>query len=222
MKTKTAIDTFDLKKFSHFLFDYDGLLVDSERLYFETWAVLLTDKGKGICKSYHEGRHESEVYQKVRKHLRKDAPLHSISDNRKKMFDTLVAHGRLKCMDGIPELLHELKSHAPLSIVSNSRRNVVEDGLMSLGIQDYFGHVFCFSNEINRKPAPDLYNLAASTLNIDKVSALALEDSQSGIIAAQAAGIPVICISAHASMKDFCHEHQVPYVTSAQELRASS
>ena len=205
-------------KYSHFLFDYDGLLVDTEKLYFETWCRVLTPEGQEICHHFHEGKHESEVYEKVRPYLIQPMTLEEVSAYRRIIFNKLISGGRLELMDGIKDLLVKLKNTASMSIVSNSRIDVVEAGIRNLGIKDYFSHLFCFSDEVDRKPSPDLYNLAISTLKLNKGSTLALEDAVSGIIAAQRAGVPVICINPSTLMKEYCRKHFVRYFKSAVDM----
>src|SRR5690606_28431032 len=97
----------DLKihKFSHFLLDYDVLLVDSEKLYFETWCLVLTEKGQKVCHDFHEGKHEGEVYEKVKSFLTKPMTLEEISSYRKSMYDQLVSENKLELFEGIPLLL---------------------------------------------------------------------------------------------------------------------
>lgn len=211
-------NTFNVKIFSHLLFDYDGLLVDSEKLYFQTWCQVLTDEGRRVCHQYYEGRHESEVYEKVKSYLKRPMSLREVSNYKKTMFDKLIAQGRLEPIDGVKELLEKLKGVVSMSIVSNSTKDVVEDGIRSMGIEDYFDNLFCFSDEVNRKPAPDLYNLAISTLDLNKDTTLALEDSKSGIFAAQGAGIPVICLNSDPIMEDFCEKNNVMCFKSAKEI----
>ena len=212
---------FKVDKFPHFLFDYDGLLVDSEKLYFESWCLVLTDEGQKVCQQYHEGKHESEVYEKVKSYLKKPMSLREVSNYRKVTFYKLIAQGRLELVDGVKGLLDKLKNVAPMSIVSNSTKDIVEEGIKSTGLEGYFDNLFCFSDKVNRKPAPDLYNLAIFTLNLGKDSILALEDSISGILAAQEAGVPVVCINSNPVMEDFCCKNNVKYIKSASELLLS-
>ncbi len=212
---------FRLNKYSHFLLDYDGLIVNSEKLYFETWCQVLTDEGRKVCHWYHVGKHESEVYEKVKLYLKESMSLKEVSNYRKSMFDELVTQGQLRLIDGVRELLTRLKSIAPMSIVSNSTMDVVVVGIDSIGIEGYFDNLFCFNSDVKCKPAPDLYNLAISTLNLDRSFTLALEDSISGILAAQEAGVPVVCINSNPSMENSCDERSVKYFKSANELLTS-
>lgn len=208
----------DLQKFTHILFDYDGLIVDSEKLYFETWSLLLTDQGKEVCKNFHEGKHESEVYEKVREFLLNPMSLEEVSNYRASLYWNLVAKGRLELMDGIKELLEVLKSTNTLSIVSNSTIDVVKEGLGSTNLTEYFENLFCYSTDLQRKPSPDLYNKALLELDQKNDSVIALEDSQSGILAAKAAGIQVICINPNNRIFQFCINNDVPYLRSAFDL----
>src|SRR4030042_2280025 len=210
-----------LNKYSHFLMNYDGLIVDSEKLYFETWCRVLNEEGQKVCQRCHEGKHESEVYERVRLYLRQDMTLEEISKYRASMFDELVAKGQLELVEGVKGLLGKLQSIAPMSIVSNSVKDIVEDGIRSTGIEGYFNNLFCFSDKVRRKPSPDIYNLAVSKLNLKKNSILAFEDSDSGVIAARKAGVPVICISSNTLMEDFCKKNYQEYFRSAYDLLLS-
>jgi len=210
--------TPNLNNFAHILFDYDGLLVDSEKLYFETWCLVLTDQGKEVCREFHEGKHESEVYEEVKPYLVKPMTLEEVSKYRKLMFDHLITKGRLELKNGIRELLERLKGTIPMSIVSNSTIDVVLTGLESTRLEGYFDKLFCYSANFKRKPAPDLYNAALSELKISKETVIALEDSKSGILSAKAAGIQVICINSDNMITQFCEENNVLRLESAFNL----
>lgn len=202
----------------HFLFDYDGLLVNSEKLYFETWCLVLSDKGKNICRRFHEGRHENEVYEKICRYLKKPMTLEEVSRYRRKMFNQLIGLGRLELKEGVRPLLERFGATVAMSIVSNSGIGVVRAGLKSTGIERWFDNLFCFNQGVSRKPSPDLYHLAVKSLNLQKSYALAFEDSPSGIISAEGAGVPVVCINSNPSMENFCLERNVPYFRSAIEF----
>lgn len=202
----------------HFLLDYDGLLVNSEALYFETWCSLLSQEGQTICQNFHKGRHESEVYVRVSPFLVKEMSLPQVSEHRKRLFEQLVQAGDLQLMPGIEQLLFILSRIAPLSIVSNSERQVVDDGLKATGIGNYFTEKYCYSEAIKRKPAPDLYAAALSRLTLSGDSVIAFEDSETGLLAALAAGVPVICINKDVSLWGFCRSRGIYIYPTATEL----
>jgi len=211
-------DILNINKYKHFFLDYDGLIADTEKLYFETWCQVLTKKGQEICRDFHEGKHQSEVYEKVKHFLLKKMTLEEVSEYRKSTYDKYIVQGRLDLIDGMWDFLKALNDKAPLSIVSNSTEDVVENGIKTLRIEKYFDNLFCFDDTLNRKPAPDIYNLAISALNLDRSSVLAFEDSISGILAAQSAGIPVICINSSPQMAVHCKKNNIRYYKSSKKI----
>jgi len=206
---------FSLDTILHFLIDYDGFLVDSERLYFMAWCELLNDEGIEVCRDFHEGKHESEVYEKVKNYLKKPMTLPEVSEAKKVAYDNLIHQGKLQLTEGMKALLEKLKSVAPMSIVSNSTIEVVKAGVDSTGVAAYFERFFCYSEKHKRKPDPDLYNLALEELDLHNDSVLAFEDSISGILAAKAAGVSVVCINPSPKVEDYCRAEKVVYFKSA-------
>lgn len=202
----------------HLLVDYDGLLVNSEDLYFQTWCAVLTQEGQAICKDFHKGRHEVEVYKKIKPFLLRSMTLEEVSAYRRSLFDDLVQEGRLSLIGGIATLLQTLSSLAPMSIVSNSELNIVNHGLKAAGIDAYFARKYCYHKGVRRKPAPDLYNAAMVDLGLDQHAVVAFEDSQSGLDAALTAGLLVVCISDDKNVVPFCTEQGIALYRAAIEL----
>lgn len=200
------------------LFDYDGVLVNSEPLYLRTWECVLTSKGLDICSSIHEGKHESEVFPFVKDYLIDNLTFNQISKKRQAHFDVLVNNGELNIIKGIDKVVNELSKEKKLHIVSNSSEDVVKLGLDSVGFKFNFNQFFCFSPKYPRKPDPFLYLLALNTLNILSDAVVAIEDSISGIEAAISANIPVIGLSKKKEVIDYCNNRNTPYVNSAFEL----
>ena len=79
-------------------------------------------------------------------------------------------------------------------VTTTSRRNV--DALMTANLgqswQIYFDFVVCGDEVARKKPAPDAYLSALRFLNLPARSCLAIEDSRNGLVAASAAGLPVL------------------------------
>lgn len=214
------MNKIDLRKYNHLLFDYDGLLVDTENLYYQAWCTFLTEEGKLLCKDILEGRREDEVYELVKSYLLNDITLEMLSREKTVVFNELVYNGGLQMKPGIKELLETAYRKFPLSIVSNSTLDIVQDGLKSLGLDRYFINLFCFSHEIKAKPAPDLYNMAINTLDIPKKRLVAFEDSKSGVLAAINSGIDVICINSYEKIQRFCKNKGIHLYASAYDVQS--
>lgn len=208
----------NLKNTKHILFDYDGILVDSEKLYFDTWCSVLNPEGQKICAEFHKGKHEKQVFEQVKNHLKTNMNFEQISAYRKYLFNTIVANNELKLIPDILYLLDLLYKSIPLSIVSNSEIELVKEGIDMTKIGTYFQNLFCYNDNLNRKPEPDLYYLALETLKLNFSDVLAIEDSISGLSSAKAANIPVICINSDSSIKKYCINNQVPYFSNVAKF----
>ena len=76
-----------------------------------------------------------------------------------------------------------------IGLASSSTRRLVEQILNSLKIKKYFDVIVCGDEVINKKPAPDIYEKVLNLAGLKQNKAIAVEDSETGIKAAKAAGI---------------------------------
>lgn len=205
-----------INNLSTVLFDYDGLLVDTEKLYFEAWAQLLNEEGKKICFKIYAGNHESETYKVVKDYLLEPLTLEELSKAKANKYNELIQSGSLELMPGIEKLLKNISKLKNLSIVSNSTKEVVQEGILHTKIDSYFKDLFCVNPSIPRKPAPDLYLYVLDELQIKSSSVITFEDSITGIVSAQKAGIEVICINKKEEMKEYCFENNISWYESAE------
>jgi HAD superfamily hydrolase (TIGR01509 family) len=102
---------------------------------------------------------------------------------------------RLAPEPGVPALLKELvKRQFKLALVSSSQSWMIEYILSRLGLEGFFS-VTVSANEVkNQKPEPEAYLLALARLGIPATAAVVVEDSETGVMAAVRAGIPVIAV----------------------------
>lgn len=181
-----------------FIFDFDGVIVDSER----HWLRADTDffpslvpgydaldakhmMGLGIESGYHYlvGRHGAflpfEEYKR-----RVDAEVDDIYSSRAKL------------LPGIPALLDRLDAlGTPVGIASSSRNIWVGQALKRLGIHRRFQAIKTGDDVgVRTKPLPDVYLLCAESLGLPATRCTALEDSDNGIKAAKTAGMTCVAI----------------------------
>ena len=76
-----------------------------------------------------------------------------------------------------------------IGLASSSTRRLVEQILNSLKIKKYFDVIVCGDEVINKKPAPDIYEKVLNLAGLKQNKAIAVDDSETGIKAAKAAGI---------------------------------
>jgi len=179
------------------IFDMDGLLIDTETCDYEAWREL--HEAHGVELSLPEYAFNAGLYgtwDKMYEELaagcgRTAAELHACREPR---FRELVAQ-RLTPSPELVALLRELRENGvKRGIASSSDSDWVAYLVEGMGIRHEFQAVATGHDVEHRKPAPDLYLLAAEWLGVDPTRCVALEDSAHGIAAARAAGLRAVAI----------------------------
>lgn len=202
------------------LFDFDGLIVDTETLYRRAWTRILREGSEDAFDRLAAGRREEDAVILMKDLLLPSfaSPDAALAVKRSEFFRLSSDAAALVAMPHITELINQLRPRHTLHIVSNSEADSVTRFLKALNLNEDFQSSFCWSPAIPAKPEPHLYLLALATLGLEPSSVVALEDSRTGLEAAQAARVPVICISDRVNMVEFCHEKGIPRVDTAASL----
>ncbi|MCW2557999.1 MAG: haloacid dehalogenase [Mycobacterium sp.] len=177
----------------------DGTLVDSEKLWDVSMQALYARLGGVLTPEVREstvgGSSESvmhAVYSDLGLQLEPAAMAESadwLHDYTGELFEA-----GLPWLPGAQELLEKLvAAGVPLALVTNTRRNLTERALNSIG-RHYFSVTVCGDEVVHAKPAPDPYLRAAALLGFASSQCLAVEDSITGTAAAEAAGCPVLVV----------------------------
>ncbi|HUP22162.1 MAG TPA: HAD-IA family hydrolase [Thermoanaerobaculia bacterium] len=179
------------------IFDVDGLLIDTETCDFESWRALhehhrLPLSLEDYCQSAGLYGSWDGMYDVLAGRCGESAE--TLRAWREPRFRRLVEE-RLQPSNELTALLGLLKdSGIPRGIASSSDADWVDWLLRGLGIHQEFAAVATGGEVALRKPAPDLYLLAAARLGVDPAGSVALEDSVHGLQSARAAGLGVIAI----------------------------
>ena len=181
------------------VFDFDGILIDSEtpeyeshrRIFERCGVALTTDEWCDQIGVWTEG-HDERWFRELRARSN-DAPDHdAYHAEKRRIFDEVVP---AEPMRGIGELLAAIRGAGiPVAIASSSPASWVARGAESLGIRPFFHAMVSGDDVARRKPAPDVYLEAARQLGVDPTRTVAIEDSGPGIAAARAAGMKVVAI----------------------------
>ena len=176
------------------IFDMDGLMLDSERAINacmaqaarelghdipDTLWLQMIGGGDGLCRRLVAGRIG-------------EAAADELLERSEVLYDA-VANAGIDHRPGIVELLEWLVARGiPRAVATSTRRPLAMRKLAAAGLLPYFDAV-CTSSDVARpKPAPDVYLLAARTLDVAPSRCLVLEDSPTGVRAALAAGMTPI------------------------------
>ncbi|UCF10620.1 MAG: HAD-IA family hydrolase [Candidatus Bipolaricaulota bacterium] len=180
------------------VFDFDGLILDTETPRYEAWREIFAEHGcelplaewiRVIGRA--PGDHDpTEILQSCagrpldRGRILRD---HERRENRR------IAE--LSACPGVVDLIGEAcAAGLALAVASSSDHPWVAGHLRRLGLHEAFAVISCASSEVAAKPAPDVYDLALRELGVTAAEAVAFEDSHHGVDAATAAGIACVAV----------------------------
>jgi len=179
------------------LWDMDGTLVDSEKVWDVSLAALYEKLGGVLSPAVRASMVGSVaentmriVYTDLGLDLDPDAMADSsrwLNDYTAELFD-----GGLPWCAGAHELLEELAAEGtPMALVTNTQRALTERALNGIG-RHYFAATVCGDEVVNGKPAPDLFLHAAAAMGFAPADCVVVEDAPAGVAAGRAAGMRVL------------------------------
>ncbi|WP_067831458.1 HAD family hydrolase [Actinomadura kijaniata] len=178
------------------LFDMDGLLIDSERLWLEVEHETVGWLG-GVWSEEHQrnlvGGSLDVAVAYMLELTGADVPPAEVG---RRLLDTMAERLALgvPLMPGAKELLTEVNAAGiPAALVSSSHRGLIEAALGSIG-GDHFATTVAGDEVTRTKPHPEPYLTAAGRLGVEPRHCVVLEDSPNGVAAAQAAGAHVVAV----------------------------
>lgn len=201
-RTRQGIPHYDIiPRYKAFLFDLDGLFADSEKLHLAGQNRMLTELlGKPTEMTPEDlqevvGQDEIETCRYLKQKYELDPPVDEISDLRIQKVAEVAREQGVERMSGVYSALQYAKKHGlKTGIASSSCDELVDVFLDELGYSRSDFDVVVTGTNIRRKPEPDIYVEAAKQLDLDPMNCLAFEDSRSGMLAAQAAGMRCIVV----------------------------
>lgn len=174
------------------LFDFDGLICDTEHAAFTSWRDLYASFGLEFPPEVWSrlmGRPDGERTGLADLARRLGRPVsRAVREDRRRRKRELCDREPLR--PGVAAVLDEAaRLGLATAVVSSSARAWVEHHLGRLGIETRFTELVTGEQVDRHKPAPDLYVLALRRLGLSAAEALAFEDSATGVRAARAAGV---------------------------------
>lgn len=186
------------------VFDFDGVLFDSEPIHFKAGNEVLEEfSGFSIPHDLYMEKYlgltDPEVFQKFllsKGYMANPDEIRNLIRNKIKRFKHLLQdYDTLSAIPGAPEFIEQaFKQIDKFAICSNANRPDLELVLAKLeygSLQKYFQHIVTFDDVTAGKPEPEGYLKAARLLEIDPSHCLVIEDSKGGVRAGKRAGMTV-------------------------------
>ncbi|MHC5372444.1 HAD family hydrolase [Enterococcus sp. LJL120] len=189
-----------MKKLSGVIFDMDGLIFDTEMLYYKATQKVADDLGFAYSKEVYLdflGVSDEEVwenYHQIYADKGTEAVDKFINESHAEVL-RMFEKGEAALKPGVHQLMDYLNERKiPKIVASSNQRHVIELLLENAELKDEFIDIVSSEDVKRAKPDPEIFEVAVKRLNTAKEETLVLEDSQNGVLAAHKAGIPVIMV----------------------------
>lgn len=208
------------------LWDMDGTLVDSEKLWDVSLSAFYESHGGAMGRETRAalvGASAEETMVTAYAELGLEHDPEAMAESIRRLHDhtaELFDDGLPWC-DGARDLLEALAAErTPMALVTNTQRALTERALNRIG-RHYFTFSVCGDEVANGKPAPDVYLRAVNLLGLRPSECLAVEDSVTGAAAAEGAGCAVLVVPNDVPVPGGPRRHHVGSLAGlqAQDLR---
>ena len=181
------------------LFDFDGLIMDTESPEVEAWQAVYAEHGQQFPL-------QTWIRDVVGSSASKFDPAAHLAAVTGQSLDLPALHARayaqrlekqatLSALPGVNAYIRAAKRLGlRLAVASSSKRAWVDGYLRQLGLFNDFDAILCWEDVKRTKPEPDLFLKALEALKLRADEALVFEDSPNGILAARRAGIRVVAV----------------------------
>jgi beta-phosphoglucomutase len=183
------------------VFDFDGVLVDSEPLHLRAYQEILEPLGISLPREEYYARYlgydDPGVFRalaEARGWSIDDRQIAALIDEKSRTLEGLLGAADV-LYPGAAACVTRLAADWPLGIASGALRSDIETMLRGRGLSQYFRFIVASGDTAASKPAPDPYRQAAALHRVDPSACLAIEDSRWGIESAKTAGLWCIAIT---------------------------
>ena len=190
------------------IFDFDGIIVDTEPLHYRAFQEILIPLGLGYSwevylRSY-IGFDDRDAFRDAFRTVGgslKDRELQALVEEKGVAFQRIVASG-VEVYPGVVELVRSIAGRLPLALCSGALPSDIDPILKQLGIAGLFDVIVTAADVQASKPDPESYALAVARLKavypdkeITPEICLAIEDTPAGITSARRAGLKVLAVT---------------------------
>ena len=180
------------------IFDFDGLIIDTEISSFQTWQEIYEEYDCQLPFSTWAtcigGSSELfDPFEYLEQQIGRPVLREDIRSRRRLRHVQIVEAQPV--LPGVEDyILSAKRLGMKIGLASSSRHEWVDTHLTRLGLIGYFDSIKCFDDVTQSKPDPELYLAVLEALGVHGHEAIALEDSPNGVIAAQQAGIFCVAV----------------------------
>jgi HAD superfamily hydrolase (TIGR01509 family) len=180
------------------IFDNDGLTLDTEHTWTRAERALYARYGTEFTLDHKRemlGTSGAKSALAMERHLGQPGRGLELNRELRELVHAELDGAGVEPMPGVLDLLQALRDRGvPVGLATNSGRQFATRALRAAGLYERFDAVVSAEDVEHPKPAPDVYLAAAAAVGAEPAACIALEDSETGVAAARAAGMTVIAV----------------------------
>ena len=182
------------------VFDMDGVIFDSEKLYRKHWMItgreygIPEDEMEDLC-NHIAGATRQHNERLMKEHFGEDFDYDTFRAKTMDRMDAEIARDGLDMKPGVKELFAYLKENGyQIALATSTAQERASRNLQRAGILEVFDKIVYGGVVPNGKPAPDIYLRACEELGVKPEEAIGIEDSINGVKSSSAAGLYTIMV----------------------------
>ena len=178
------------------IFDMDGVLVNTEPIYYKVVKEILNENNHDITYKEYEkyiGMTNEYTWELIKTEYDIPQSIEELIDTMMILKDVIIKRDGYELIDGVLDLLEDLKKNdIKIGLASSSPICDILDIVQSTGIDKYFDKLVTGESVVRSKPFPDVFLKAAKELEVSSKECIVIEDSKNGVLAANSANIKCI------------------------------
>lgn len=175
------------------IFDMDGVIFDTERVYMNIWLEVYTKHNYKMTRDIYKtfiGRDRKSISEVLRGLYGQDFPVKKIFEECDLLLKAAIDNGQVPVKPGALEILDYLRGHNyKLALATSSPKAKLNMQLKIHNLETIFDDIVCADDVTKSKPDPEIFLVAARKLCASPEECIVIEDSPAGIEAAYNAGI---------------------------------
>ena len=196
-----------MDKINTVIFDMDGVIFDTERIYLETWNDVFDKYGYKMTKEVYisvMGVGRKNVINTFKDIYGDDLPIDKMYKEKDQILFNRIEEGTVPTKEGVHEVLKFLrKNDYKIALATSAKRERVDKHLKDTKLEGAFDVIVCGDEVDKAKPNPEIFLKVANKLEVDRERCIVVEDSLAGVKAGYNAGMVVVNIP---DLKDYDDE----------------
>lgn len=175
------------------IFDMDGVIFDTEKVYLDIWIEVFEKYGYKMTKELYVnvmGTGRKNVIKTFLENFGDDLPIEKMYEEKDNQLFYRIENQGIPLKEGVKELFSMLKEkNYKIALATSAKRERVEKQIKDKWLKESFDAIVCGDDVEKGKPSPDIFLKAAKKIDVEPENCFVVEDSPAGIKAAFSGGM---------------------------------